>query len=419
MNAGRSLNDARLRSLLDISKAMAAEIDLDSLLGVILARTIEVTAAERSSFFAYEEETQTLSLWVSDTLARGQVRVPLGAGVAGHVAQTRRSLNVPDAYADPRFNPAADKATSFRTRNILCAPMFSHSGRLLGVLQALNKRGDGAFTDDDVSLLEAFASHAAIAVDRARLIEALVEKQKLEETLRLAHAIQMAMLPKAFPAAPEFELHARLAPARAVGGDLYDFLHDGDRLWFLVADVSGKGVGAALFMAVTKTLFRATVEGKASPSVVLARMNRELSRDNERMMFVTAFLGCLDVRSGTLVFANAGHNLPYRVRGQGAALSVGGESGVALGVIEEVAYPTNTARLERGEGLYIYTDGVTEAMSPAGEAYSPARLEAYLLAAAARPASEVVDGTFAAVAAFEAGQPQSDDITVMWLRYLG
>ena len=136
-------------------------------------------------------------------------------------------------------------------------------------------------------------------------------------------------------------------------------------------------------------------------------------------MFVTAFLGCLDVRSGTLAFGNAGHNPPYRVGGRGTALSIGGESGMALGVIEDGDYPPNTARLERGEGLYIYTDGVTEAMSPAGEAYSPQRLEAYLLAAAARPGNEVVDGTFAAVAAFEAGQPQSDDITVMWLRYLG
>lgn len=419
----RTLVDHGVRSvasLLEVSKALAAEVDLDSLLEVILAQATDVMQAERASFFVYEEDTRTLCSRVSRTLGRGQVRVPLGVGIAGHVAETLSPLNIPDAYADARFNPEVDRATSFRTRSILCAPVATRAGRLVGVIQVLNKRDGGPFTEEDVAFLEAFASHAAIAVDRARLVEAFVEKQKIEETLRLGHDIQMGMLPRPVAGTAEFELVARLRPARSVGGDLYDFLRDGDRLWFLIADVSGKGVGAALFMAVARTLFRAAAPGQTSPAAVLTRMNREIARDNERMLFVTAFLGCLELPHGELLFGNAGHNPPYRLSPDGSVSSVHGAHGVPLGVLPDYEYSEQALSLARAEGLFLYTDGVTEAMSPAGEQFSTARLEAYLRGVAAPAEAErLVAGCFGAVEAFEAGARQTDDIAVMLVRYLG
>ena len=207
---------------------------------------------------------------MSEDLAQGQIRIPLGVGIAGHVARTREPLNVPDAYADPRFNPQFDRDTGFRTRSILCAPALTNAGRLIGVIQVLNKVGRAAFTADDERLLAAFASIAGIALDRARLVEAFLEKEKIESSLRLAHDIQMGMLPRQFPRRPELDLFATLRPAKSVGGDLYDFRLDGDRLWFVVGDVSGKGVPAALFMAVTKVLFGVSVEVESSPAAVMA-----------------------------------------------------------------------------------------------------------------------------------------------------
>src|SRR5207245_1110 len=207
---------------------------------------------------------------VAGGLAPGVVRSAVRSGVARHVAKSGRLLNVPDAYRDPRFNPEFDRQTGLRTRSLLCAPLLGHGGTLLGVIQVLNKAGGGAFTRDDEALLEAFASHAALALDRARLVDAFVEKQRFAEGLRLAREIQMSMLPRGFPALREAELAAEVRPARSVGGDFYDFLADGDRLWFLVADVSGKGVAAALFMAVAKTLVRAGIPGQPSPSAVFS-----------------------------------------------------------------------------------------------------------------------------------------------------
>jgi sigma-B regulation protein RsbU (phosphoserine phosphatase) len=395
---------------------MAAEIDLDRLLEVIVDRATGVMEAERSSLFLYDEPSQTLTSHVSGTLERGSVRVPRGTGIAGHVAETGALLNIPDAYADPRFSPRFDKETNFRTRSILCVPMVARNGRLMGVLQALNKAGGGAFSVDDEELLLAFASHAAIAIDRAQLVEASIEKERIEESLRLAHDIQMAMLPRAFPERPGLELFGRLVPARSVGGDLFDVVDDGDRVFVLVGDVSGKGVAAALFMAVTKTLFRASIEQGASPAAILARVNRELCRDNERAMFVTVFLGCLDLRAGELVYSNAGHNPPYRMRSDGSLSEIEGAHGMALGILEDYEYGSAVLPLEVGDCLFLFTDGIVEALNEAGAQFSSGRLEESLRTQpAARPA-RVVEDVLTSVQAFVGNAPQFDDITALAVR---
>jgi phosphoserine phosphatase RsbU/P len=412
-----------LRSLLDVSKAMAAATDLDSLLAVILARTTTVMEAERATLFIYDEDTRTLWNRLSESLTRGQVRLPLGTGIAGHVAETGRLLNIPDAYADPRFNPQVDRETGFRTRAVLCVPMFAFdhesARRLVGVVQVLNKLTRDVFTSEDEELLEALASHAALALDRARLVEAFVEKQRIEEGLRLAHEIQMAMLPGALPEEPGVELAAELRPARSVGGDLYDFLVDGPRLWFLVGDVAGKGVAAALYMAVAATSFRASLQAGVSLSVVLGRVNRELCRNSGGAMFVTAFAACLDLRTGEVETGNAGHNPPYRLGRNGVTATITEPRGVPLGVIEGYEYPTSRLRLAPGDGLYLYTDGVTEALNEQGEQFSCPRLEAHLAGAAGARAAELVGGSLRAVQDFVGAAPQFDDIAILAVRYLG
>jgi sigma-B regulation protein RsbU (phosphoserine phosphatase) len=333
------------------------------------------------------------------------------------VAKTQVLLNIPDAYADPRFNPGFDKETKFRTRSILCAPMVARNGRLMGVLQALNKAGGGAFSAEDEELLLAFASHAAIAIDRAQLVEAFVDKQRIEESLRLAHDIQMGMLPRSFPEKPGLRTFAKLLPARSVGGDLYDVVDFGDRIFFVVGDVSGKGIPAALFMAVTKTLFRASAETERSPDAVIARVNRELSRDNERSMFVTAFVGCLDVESGELRFSNAGHNPPYRVTGGGAISEVLGAHGMAMGILEEFPYTTESLKLDAGDSLFLFTDGVVEALNDRQDQFGTQRLTAFLGASATQAPDQVVNGILTELTAFVGAVPQFDDIAVLSLRF--
>lgn len=420
LNEGRSQDASLVRnlnSLLEVSKALGAEARLDSLLGVIVGKATEVMEAERSSLFIFDEASQTLAIRMSEDVAQGQIRIPLGVGIAGHVARTREPLNVPDAYADPRFNPKFDRDTGFRTRSILCAPALTNTGRLIGVIQVLNKTGQGPFTQDDERLLLAFASIAGIALDRARLVEAFLEKEKIESSLRLAHDIQMGMLPKVFPRLPEIDVFATLRPAKSVGGDLYDFRLDGDHLWFAVGDVSGKGVPAALFMAVTKVLFGVSTEVETSPAAAMARVNRALCRENEHFLFVSAFLGRLDVRTGLLEYANAGHNLPYRLRGDGTVSAIVASPGLVMGVNEDFEFESGSLLLDPGDGVFLFTDGVTEAIDTKEELFSEARLEAYLRSAAGWNPEDVVRGALRVLDEFVGAAPQFDDITALSVRY--
>jgi len=404
--------------LLELTGAMSRELQLEPLLVRIMETVTRLLGAERATLFMHDADTGELWALAGQGEGLSQIRFPARSGIAGHVFSTGETVSIPDAYADPRFNPDMDRRTGFRTRSMLCMPVYDREGAVAAVTQVLNKHG-GSFTELDERRLRAFSAQASIALDRARLFEAFLETERFENSLRLAHDIQMGMLPREFPKSSRFELAARLMPARSVGGDLYDFILDGDRLFFLVGDVAGKGVAAALFMAVTKTLFRATVQAEPSLGGVLGKVNRELCRDNERSMFVTAFAGWLDLRTGEVEFGNAGHNLPYRVSGDLTVKPVTGGHGVAMGVLADHEYKTGTLRLEPGEALFLCTDGVLEALDARGEQFGAARLVHHLAATARAPAEVVVRELVSAVADFAKGARQFDDITVMSLRYEG
>jgi phosphoserine phosphatase RsbU/P len=230
---------------------------------------------------------------------------------------------------------------------------------------------------------------------------------RLEQEVEAARRLQMAMVPQSFPkpsAAFPLELNASMEPAREVGGDLYDFFVTEDgKLCFLVGDVSGKGMPAALFMARTKSLIRITTElmrarhgAAAGPAEIIARVNRELCQDNSDMMFVTLFFAMIEPATGELEFCNAGHNAPYRLNGKTVETIEGGK-GIILGVRPDAVYTTGRLALAPGDGVYLFTDGVTEANNAAEELFGEARLETVLRAAAGVPCAEIVKSVAQAV----------------------
>jgi serine phosphatase RsbU (regulator of sigma subunit) len=404
--------------LLELTAAMSRELKLEPLLRKIIETVTQLLAAERATLFTHDPDTDELAVLVAQGEEVSAIRFAAETGIAGHVFSTGETLNIPDAYADPRFNPEIDRRTGFRTSSVLCGPVANRRGETIAVIEVLNKIG-GTFTAVDERRLQAFSAQASIALDRAQLFEAFLEKERIESSLRLAHDIQMGMLPKEFPASSRFELVAHLTPARSVGGDFYDFLLEGERLFFVIGDVSGKGVAAALFMAVTKALFRATVQPESSLGAVLGKVNRELCRDNERAMFVTAFAAWLDARTGEVVFGNAGHIPPQHVSREGAVSAVSAGHGLAMGVLPDYEYRTASLTLQPGEGLFLCTDGVLEAHDAKTEQFGPARVAERLARSAREPAAEVVRGLVASVTDFAKGVRQFDDITMMFVRYTG
>ena len=249
---------------------------------------------------------------------------------------------------------------------------------------------------------------------RSALAERM-QLNRLREELELARSLQLSSLPSSFPVDPRFRLHAAMLPAKEVGGDFYDFLLlEEQRLAIFIGDASGKGVSAALFIAMARSLLRSAVARGASPAEALAQANDVLAADNPTMMFATAFVGVLDLASRRLSFANAGHNPPMLLPRDGRPDWMRGTAGIALGVMEGFEYEGAEIALRPGDALLLYTDGVTEAIASDGGFYGEERLSALASGTTTDPAALVAD-VFADVADFAKDEPQADDITLLGL----
>jgi sigma-B regulation protein RsbU (phosphoserine phosphatase) len=280
-------------------------------------------------------------------------------------------------------------------------------------------------TGDEAGRLSAAIEAMRLALKEYinRLTATTAVRERMESELKIARDIQMSTLPKVFPPFPlrkEFDLYALMQPAREVGGDFYDFfLIDETHLCLVIGDASGKGIPAALFMAMTKTLIKAVAAQGEPPGEILTRVNRELSQGNDSCMFVTLFLAVLCTGTGEVLYANGGHQFPLLVSRAGPLRPLQGARGLVVGALGESRYPTEQFRMEPGEALFLYTDGVTEALSEQGEMFSEERLGLAILESGGKSVEDTVRGVLQVIASFSVGAPQYDDITMMMLRFRG
>ena len=257
------------------------------------------------------------------------------------------------------------------------------------------------------------------------LRESTAVQERMHSELRIAAGIQMDLVPRTFPPFPdrhELDLYATLVPAREVGGDFYDFMEvGGDRLCLAVADVSGKGVPAALLMAVGRSFLRSLVREGGGPAEVAGALNDEIAAENEASMFITMFLALVDLRNGEVRYASAGHNPPFHVTAAGAAAQVPRVRGIALGARQGMVYDEGSFTLAPGDVLFLYTDGVSEAMDVEDAMFTEARIGEELASAVTGGASceAVIDRLLAAVRRHADGAEQFDDVTMLAFRYLG
>ncbi|MBX9190455.1 SpoIIE family protein phosphatase [Bacteroides sp. K03] len=246
-------------------------------------------------------------------------------------------------------------------------------------------------------------------------------KERIESELSIAHEIQMNMIPKVFPPYPnrdDVDIHAILRPAREVGGDLYDFFIDNERLFFVIGDVSGKGVPASLFMAITRSLFRTLSQQVLSPADIVTKMNNSISDSNESSMFVTLIVGILDLRTGCLKLCNAGHNPPILIRSGSNVSFLDLKTHLFVGVINDFIYTDDEIILEKGDKLFLYTDGVTEAENISKELYGDERLLKILSANTPRSdARSTVNTVVGSVAQHVQEAEPSDDLTILLICY--
>lgn len=280
-------------------------------------------------------------------------------------------------------------------------------------------------TGDEVGrLTEAFAfMRESLKRYIQELTEVTKQRERIESELKIAHDIQMGILPKNFPAYPErkeFDIYAAIKPAKEIGGDFYDFfLIDDEKLCFVIADVSGKGIPAALFMALTKTLLKSKATAGLTTDKIVSKVNEDLYASNDMNMFVTLFCGILNAKTGEITYTNGGHNPPVLMRKNGEVKFLEKTNELLVGVIENATYTARKLILEKGDSLFLYTDGVTEAMNERGELFSEERLKKELEKLKDRGCEDVVRTIMKAIEEFAGNAEQSDDITMMMITYEG
>lgn len=312
------------------------------------------------------------------------------------------------------------------TGGVVAVPMMVR-GRKVGMLQATAGSGGAPLSESDLETLTKFARPLALALDNARLYEALEEsvgelqiatalKDRLENELQIAGSIQLSFLPTTMPSANEpFDVCALLKSAKEVGGDFYNFFEiDDEHLFFTLGDVSDKGIPAALFMAMTLSLIKGKMNSNLTPGQLLEKVNDELCTDNAQL-FATIVCGVLNISTGEVVLSDGGHCTPYIVKADGTVLPVKLPKGIPLGSFPEFTYRDHTIGLERGDRFVLYTDGITEAENALQEQYSTKRLQHFLSQTSGYSSAEIIDALLMDVFMFADGAPQSDDIAVLCL----
>ncbi len=412
--SGREIHN--LRHLIEAAKVLNSTLDLDKLLAVILETALGLVDGERGTVYLLDRERQ--ELW-SRVLKGGEhieIRLPTGSGIAGYVAATGDTLNIPDAYFDPRFNPEIDKKSGYRTRSILCMPMKNKDGVIVGVFQLLNKR-TGPFREEDEDILSALSVHAAIALENARLHEQERQKIAMEKDLMAAREVQMMLIPKRVPERSGYDFAASTIPAREVGGDLYDFIVRNDsELAVCLGDVSGKGLAASLLMANVQATLRVQAKADGTAAMCVRRTNTLLFQSTGMEKFVTLFYAVLDTKAGALTYSNAGHERPFLMNREGTARRLDA-GGIVLGILEDFAYAEERVRFGSGDLFVVFSDGISEAVNGMDEQFGEQRIEGVLREQRHATAAEIRDRLIAAVRLHAGGAPQADDITLVVIKH--
>lgn len=415
-HGGPAAEMSRYQRLIEAAKIVNSTLDLEQLLDIIAETALRNVGADRGTLYLVDTARQELWSKVLHDPELDEIRLPLGKGIAGFVAATGDIVNAPDAYADPRFNPEYDRKTGYRTKTTLCMPMRTKDGTIIGVFQLLNKQG-GTFTPDDISFIDALSVHAAIAVENARLYAQERQKIALEKEFIAAREVQTSLIPRQLPDMPNFSFAARTIPAREVGGDYYDFIRlDENRHEIVIADVVGKGLPAALLAAVGKGIFYSQAMNNHPPSVHLKGSNHILRSHIPRKLFITALIALVDSRTMAVTLANAGHCSPLLYRRRTSMAELLSVKGMALNFADRITCDDYTVRLEPGDSMILYSDGVTEAANAAGEFFGVERLQAAINKAACDAPEPLLRSILDEVMSFSGAVEQHDDITIIIVR---
>ncbi|MEM1246609.1 MAG: SpoIIE family protein phosphatase [Acidobacteriota bacterium] len=401
----------RLRLLNDIHEALGRSMEIDDLLHLILERAFEHLQPENGTIFLREDEGFRRA---ASRPLEAENEIPLSTHLVEEVCDKGMAALVLDAATDARFEHAQSIIMS-GMRSVLAAPLLDQD-RSLGMIVLSSSAAVRQFQEEDMELLASLASVAALKIRNAALAEEAVARRRLEEDLALARRIQESLLPPGLPDWQGFELYAINQPSRGVSGDWYMIsVREGDELVLLCADVSGKGIGAALLTASMEALSAAPIESGSPPDEICTQLCRRLHRRSPPEKYATAFLAVIDADRERLTYTNAGHNpaLVARANGEVEELQA---SGMPIGLIADAEYTRSEVRLGSGDLFMIYTDGLSEAEDPDEEQYGEERLIEFTRDHRTLPLNDFAEKLHNEIESFTHNAPPTDDRTLLLAR---
>ena len=417
----------KLRMLLDITKKISRSLDVDEVLELVMDTLGSLVPYDAAGIYmiecgakggdgaACEDQIGALKGF-STTSVRGydineltELHLKVGEGLLGYAAQTGDPLIVPDVSLDPRYVNARRETCSE-----MVAPIISND-KVIGAFDLESDRKN-AYTEDDLEILMLLASQVAIIIEKAMLHEQSVEKKRLQAQLEVARQVQLELLPARDPRLEGFDISAYNFSTEEVSGDYYDYvsLYE-DHLGIVIADVSGKGVPAALLMAFLRASLRAAIHIGYAPNISMSKVNYLLWESIENNQYVTAFYGALDATNRTLAYANAGHNPPLLMDAEGNARFIE-RGGIPLGMFRDTRYYEYYLPIQPGQIIVLYTDGITEATNAAGTEYGRERLERKVREGRELSARELINFLHEDVLAWTEGRGATDDVTFVVIK---
>jgi sigma-B regulation protein RsbU (phosphoserine phosphatase) len=405
-----------LTLLNDLAVAASSSIDVDQMLNVIVQKSIKAVRAEQGSISLLTEEKstplKTLIRHVDTSHLMNRYRV--GTPITGWVLKNQKPLMVENLSRDERFRVSDEEAKQIRT--VLCVPIWCRA-RIIGLLMMINKKTEDPFNANDLRLLSIIASQSGQLIRNSQLQAESVEKQRMEQELIVSRRIQMGLIPQNVPEHPSLEMASFFNPAEEVGGDYYDYftLQD-EKLGVVIADVSGHGPPAAMMMTMVKGILHSIVLSFKSAKEAIAEINTILNRIMPRNIFITMMFLVFDSKKKELLFSNAGHNPLYLYKNKSRSGEMIHLPGCALNLSPASTFQEKIIPLYSGDFIFIYTDGVTEAVNEKLEMFEAKRLAQILKDVPDRPAVEIVEEVRHRLSEFTGQQAQADDIAMIAIK---
>ncbi|UCF37709.1 MAG: SpoIIE family protein phosphatase [Acidobacteriota bacterium] len=409
------LRDCGLFRVLDVTRRLSAPIALGEMLQLVIEAALETLQAERGTVFLFDPKTDELYSKVAT--GTQEIRFPSKQGIAGETAQTRSLINVPDCYADPRFNQEIDKKTGFHTRCLLSIPLIGLDDLLVGVLQVLNKK-DGVFTLEDERVSDTLAAQCAVALQRALLIEERLVKQKLEQDLAVARDIQQAVLPKEVPSIEGYSVACWSRPADDSCGDIYDAVEiDGTRMALLLGDATGHGIGPALSVTQMRAMFRLGLRMGGQLDAITKQINEQLKVDLPGNRFITSFFGILDAEEGQVEYLSYGQGPLIHYHAQTGEVEFLESSGLPMGIPLNIPSTVPAPmKMDPGDVVAIITDGFFEYANLSEEQFGNDRVAQVIREFKGNSMQDLLTTLLNEINRFAGDAPQDDDMTAILVK---